>query len=296
MTTAVQAARTGTVESIHPNTTLGKVQLTVSDLERSLAFYQNSLGFTVQRQGAGTAALGGGGAELVVLTEQKGARRMARASGLYHFAILVPSRLELAQVLKRISETRTAVEGFADHLVSEAIYLPDPDGNGIEMYRDRPRSEWTYDGKSVRMATDPLDIDGIIGELKGHTEPWNGLDPKTVLGHMHLHVANVAEAEAFYHGVLGFDVIARMGGSAGFVSAGGYHHHIAFNTWAGVGVPPPPPGSVGLRWFEVRLPNRGELAKVSERIRAAGIAIEERPDGLMVRDPSQNGVLLIADE
>jgi catechol 2,3-dioxygenase len=241
------------------------------------------------------AALGAGGPELVVLTEKKGARRVRRASGLYHFAILVPSRLELAQVLKRIGETRTPVEGFSDHLVSEAIYLPDPDGNGIEMNRDRPRSEWPYDNGRLRMATDPLDIDGVLGELKGQTEPWQGLARDTVLGHMHLHVANVADAEAFYHGVLGFDVIFRMRASAGFVSAGGYHHHIAFNTWAGAGVPPPPPDSVGLRWFEIRLPNSDELAKVIERIRAANIAIEERADGLLVRDPSQNGVLLKGD-
>lgn len=281
-------------ESIHPDTTIGAVHLTVLNLDRSLSFYQQALGFVVHRREGDTAHLGAGGPDLLVLTQRPDARRARGTTGLYHFAVLVPSRLELAQSLRRIDETRTPVQGFADHLVSEAIYLPDPDGNGIEIYRDRPRGEWPYDKGQLRMATDPLEVDGVLAELAGHDEPWRGLRPQTVIGHMHLHVADIAQAEAFYCGVLGFDLMLRYGSSASFVSAGGYHHHIGFNTWAGVGAPPPPPDAIGLRYFVVRLPNAIELSRVADRVRQAGVDMEESQEGMLVRDPSQNGVLLAA--
>ncbi len=282
--------------SLHPDTTLGQVQLTVSDLERSLAFYQQALGFKVHRRDAtaGTAWLGAGGPDLLVLTELPGAKHSRGTTGLYHFAILTPSRLELAHSLKRIAETRTPVEGFADHHVSEAIYLPDPDGNGIEIYRDRPRAGWRDANGNFRMGTDPLDIDGVLSELdsnNGQRREWNGLDPATKLGHMHLHMRSIPEAKTFYCDVLGFDLLMNIG-SALFVSAGGYHHHIGLNTWQGVGAPPPPPGSVGLRYFTVHLPDQTELDKVLDRVRAAGAPVEEHPQGTLVRDPSQNAIVL----
>jgi catechol 2,3-dioxygenase len=287
--------------SIHPDTALGHVHLTVSGLDRSLAFYQQALGFKVHRRDetAGTAWLGAGGPDLLILTELPGAKRPRGTTGLYHFAILTPSRLELAQSLKRIAETRTPVEGFADHYVSEAIYLPDPDGNGIEIYRDRPRADWRDANGNFRMGTDPLDIDGLLSELDGgngkssERSEWSGLDPATRLGHMHLHVRNIPEAKAFYCDVLGFDLLMNIG-SALFVSAGGYHHHIGLNTWQGVGAPPPPPGSVGLRYFTVRLPNQAELDKVLDRVRGAGAPVEEEAEGWLVRDPSQNAIVFRA--
>lgn len=282
--------------SLDADTALGQVHLTVSSLDRSLSFYQQALGFKVHRRDAatGTAWLGAGGPDLLVLTELTGAKHSRGTTGLYHFAILTPSRLELAQSLKRIAETRTPVEGFADHYVSEAIYLPDPDGNGIEIYRDRPRADWRDAQGNFRMGTDPLDIDGVLSELDSGGDKrseWNGLDPATTLGHMHLHVRSIPEAKAFYCDVLGFDLLMNIG-SALFVSAGGYHHHIGLNTWQGVGAPPPPPGSVGLRYFTVRLPNQEELDKVLDRIRAASILVEEHPQGTLVRDPSQNAIVL----
>jgi len=283
-------------ESIHPNTTVGAVHLTVPDIERSLSFYQQYLGFKLQRREGDTAYLGAGGSSFLALTERPGARPALRATGLYHFAILVPSRLKLAQSLRRMAETRTPVQGASDHLVSEAIYLDDPDGNGIEIYRDRPRAEWQLPGGQIRMATEPLDIDGVMAEMEGKPEPWTGLHPATVLGHMHLKVANIAEAEAFYSGVLGFDLMARYGSAASFLSAGGYHHHIGMNTWESAGAPPPPPDSVGLRWFTIRLPDAAELGKVAERVREAGLSLEEYADGLFVRDPAQNGVVLTAED
>ncbi len=279
--------------SIHPKASIGAVHLTVSDLGRALNFYQPVLGFQLHKRDNGVAHLGAGGADLLVLTEQPGAQRFIRGrSGLYHFAVLVPSRLELARSLRRMAEAQVLLEGFSDHLVSEAIYLPDPDGNGIEVYRDRPRSEWRDARGNFRMGSEPLDIDGVTAELNAHPEPAGQLDPATVIGHVHLHVADIAQAEQFYLGALGFDLMARYGPTASFVSAGGYHHHLGFNTWAGVGAPPPPPDAVGLRHFEVRLPNAEAINQTVDRARAAGLTMEERADGLLVRDPSHNALVL----
>ncbi len=277
--------------SIHPQTKLGYVHLTVRDLKHAFAFYQNVLGFQVHQQSGDTARLGAGEADLLVLTENPSARSAPHTTGLYHFAILVPSRVELAHILKNIGDTETPVQGFADHLVSEAIYLADLDGNGIEMYRDRPRDQW-YDARgNFRMGTDPLDLRSLLAELNGRQEKWSGLARGTVLGHMHLQIANVGRDEAFYRDVLGFDVMANMG-SASFVSAGGYHHHIGMNTWNSAGAPPAPPDSIGLRYFTVELPNRDELSRTVDRVRGAGATVEETETGLLVRDPSQNGAVL----
>ena len=272
---------------------LGFVHLTVSNLERSLAFYQDSLGFQVHRQAGDTAYLGAGGPDLLALTERPGATRYPRRTGLYHFAILVPSRLELARVIRRVAESRAPVQGASDHLVSEALYLADPDGNGIEMYRDRPRAEWPQTNGIVRMDTLPLDIDGVLSELDQVSGPWAGLHPETVLGHMHLHVRDIPEALAFYRDVLGFDLMFNMG-SALFVSAGGYHHHLGLNIWGTQGAAPSPPESIGLRYFTIQLPTQAVVEAVLERARAAGAAVEEHPVGKLVRDPSMNGLVFTA--
>lgn len=280
--------------SIHPATKLGHVHLTVSNLDRSVVFYQQILGFKVHRREGNTAHLGAGGPDLLVLTELSGARQVEGRSGLYHFAILVPSRLELAQSLRRIAETRTPVQGIVDHWISEAIYLPDHDGNGIEIARDRPREQWPPLETLARRGNGPLDVEGVLGELAQTKEPWTGLAPETTIGHIHLHVASVPEAEAFYHGTLGFDKMMDYGPTAGFVAAGGYHHHIGFNTWAGIGAPPPPPDAVGLRWFVIQLLDEIELDKVVNRMRAAGLPFEDHEEGILIRDPSQNGMILTA--
>jgi catechol 2,3-dioxygenase len=277
---------------IHPATRLGAVHLTVADLERSLAFYQAVLGFQVQARGAGTADLGAGREALVVLTEEPGARPVRHHSGLYHFAILTPSRLALARVLRNLIATETRFGG-SDHLVSEALYLSDPDGNGIEVYRDRPRSTWTYARGQLTMDTIPLDYPGILAELGADPTPWTGLEPGTVLGHMHLHVADLPGAVRFYRDTIGLGLMTTFGEAAAFLSAGGYHHHLGLNTWAGVGAPPPPPGSVGLRHFVVVLPSAAERDRLRQRLADARVAVEERVDGLFVRDPSQNGVLFV---
>jgi len=281
--------------SIDPNTNIGSTHLTVADLARSERFYTSVLGFRPLTRTNDTLTLTADGATpLLALTELPGAPpKPARATGLYHFAILTPSRLDLARSLRRLAEMRYPLSGASDHLVSEALYLDDPDGNGIEIYRDRPRAEWPRPGGQIQMATDPLDIDGILGELERDDQPWDGLAATTTIGHMHLHVADLKAAEAFYHGVLGFDIIVRYGPSALFVSAGGYHHHIGLNTWAGVGAPPAPAGSAGLRYFIVRLPNQAALDAVLARVREADIGIEDHADGALVRDASRNAVVLV---
>ena len=282
--------------TIHEKTHLGYVHLTVTDLERSTTWYQEALGFQIHRQEGDTAYLGAGRDDLLVLTGNPQARRVSHTTGLYHFAILVPSRLALAQSLQNMIDTETRIGGWSDHLVSEAIYLDDPDGNGIEIYRDRPRDTWNYDNDHVRMAVDPFDARGVLNELKPERPPWNGLEPDTVLGHIHVHVAHLAEAEAFYRDVLGFGMMAHLMGSASFVSAGGYHHHIGMNTWAGVGVPPAPEDAVGLCYFTIHLPEASECDRLVERLEAANIPYKMRDEGLFVRDPSGNGIVFVVDE
>jgi catechol 2,3-dioxygenase len=281
---------------LHADTKLGYVHLTISDKARSVDFYERSLGFQVHRQEIGTTYLGAGGEDLLALTEIPGAVRIPRRSGLYHFAILTPSRQALARSLRNLIETETGLQGGADHLVSEALYLSDQDGNGIEIYRDRPRSEWEYDNGNLKMGTEPLDYQGILNEGRGEHGDWTGLDSQTRLGHMHLHVANLAEAVEFYEKVVGFDFLLSYMGSASFLSAGGYHHHIGLNTWNGVGVPPPPPDTVGLRYFTVQLAQEADRQKLIERLNQAQLPYETQGGGLFVRDPSQNGILFVVEK
>lgn len=270
-------------------TRLGAVHLQVSDLERSLEFYQRALGLRVHGREGGAARLGAGGADLLALRELPGARRVRRHSGLYHFALLTPSRPALARVLRNLAAERIELGG-SDHLVSEALYLSDPDGNGIEIYRDRPRAEWPYAGGRLQMDTIPLDYQGLLAELAGQQPGWDGIDPGTVLGHMHLHVGDLAVAERFYRDLIGLEVMVRYGGSALFLSAGGYHHHLGLNVWNGVGAPPAPADAVGLERWELALANQGELDGLRARLAAAGHAFAEGERGLTARDPFGNQI------
>jgi catechol 2,3-dioxygenase len=278
--------------AIDPDTTLGVVRLDVADLDRAQDFYERVIGLRALDRSGDVVRLGPeGGAPAVELAARPGAPpRSAGTTGLFHMAILVPSRPELARSLRRAAEAGWPLTGASDHLVSEALYLPDPEGNGIEVYRDRPRQEWPLDDGSPRMATLPLDLEGVIGELPDAAP--NGMPADTRIGHVHLQVADLAAAEAFYHGLLGFDVTVRSYPGALFVSAGGYHHHIGLNTWAGEGAPPPEPGSLGMRWFEVVLPSADELEQIAKRVDAAGMEARHEEDRLHLSDPSGNGVLL----
>jgi catechol 2,3-dioxygenase len=279
-------AAPSTSAALDPRTTVGTVSLTVSDLERSRHFYERVIGLVP----ASDDAFGAPGAPFLELHGDRSAPPLnRRATGLYHFAILMPTRADLARSLRRLAETRWPLDGASDHLVSEALYLSDPDGNGIEIYRDRPREQWPRREGHLEMATIALDLDGLLDESG---EASTTVPAGTTIGHVHLQVADLDQAERFYSGVLGFDVTVRGYPGALFVSAGGYHHHLGLNTWHSAGASPPPPGSVGLRSFEVRFPDRPGFEQTVERIRVAGIEDEAVDGGVLVRDPSGNGVLL----
>jgi catechol 2,3-dioxygenase len=291
----IAVSSTGTKQhagALAPSSRPGSVHLTVTDLDRSIGFYQDAIGLRLHRREDGTAAMGAGGEDLVVLVEEPRARPAGRHAGLYHFALLHPSREELASAVQRLALTRTPIEGASDHGVSEAIYLVDPDGNGIELYADRPRERWPAPGPGaqVGMFTAPLDLDDLLRVAPG-AEPPRHADPGPTLGHVHLHVGDVDEAVRFYRDVIGFEPMAELPGAA-FVSAGGYHHHLGLNNWRGPGVPPAPADAVGLRHWTLLLDGPGELAAARGRLEAAGAAFEEHADGLLVRDPSGTAVLL----
>lgn len=280
--------------SLDTATHMGAVQLTVADLARSTAFYQAVLGLQLLERSAYEAALGVADRHLVELVEMPNARQVRNHSGLYHFAILTPSRLVLAQVLRNLIQHNIQIGG-SDHLVSEAIYFSDPDGNGIELYRDRPRGEWQYENGKPVLGGLPLDYQGILRELAAGAAPLTKLDPATVMGHVHLHVGNLPAVVEFYCNVVGFDLIMNWN-QASFVSAGGYHHHLGLNTWAGVGAPPQPADAVGLRHYTIVLANQSELDALVTRLDAAEVAHETRSDGLFVRDPAQNGILFVVEQ
>ncbi len=268
-------------------TSIGAVHLTVTDLDRAVAFYTQGFGFKLHGREGDSARLGAGGADLLVLVGKPDAVKTRGTTGLYHFAVLVPSRPDLARALRQLIDRRVPLTGMSDHSVSESLYLSDPDGNGIEIYRDRPRAEWPVVGGRLAMTTDPLDVESLLAEREGS---WAGLPPGTRIGHVHLHVSHLEDSEPFYAGLLGFDLRQRFGRSALFLAAGGYHHHIGLNTWVGVGASPPPPGSVGLRRFEIQLPDAATLDQLFARVRRAGVAVSETPGGAEVIDPSGNRI------
>jgi catechol 2,3-dioxygenase len=289
----LEAAGAPAHAEISPLATVGAVHLTVSDLARSLAYYRDAIGLGVLETGGGRASLGAGDRELLVLVEQPGARPARGHTGLYHFALLLAERADLARWLAHAARERVALTGLADHFVSEALYLDDPDGHGIEIYWDRPREVWEGQG-ATRITTLPLDVDGLLGELDDpRTEPFDGLTSRTVMGHVHLKVADIAQTVAFYRDVLGFALMAQMGSQAAFLSAGGYHHHLGANTWESRGAGPPPPGRATLRHATIVLPDAAEHDRVLARADGAG-RVEEGPDGPVLRDPSGNALVLAA--
>ena len=268
------------------------MHLTVSELERSLAYYRAAIGLEVLEDGDGRARLGAGDRELLVLVEEPRARPAYGHTGLYHFALLLPERHDLARWLAHVVRDRVPLVGLSDHFVSEAIYLSDPDGHGIEVYWDRPRTVW--EGQvGAKMTTMRLDLDSLLGELDDPaSEPFDGVPSRTVMGHVHLKVAAIDDTVAFYRDVLGFGLMAQLGAQAAFFAAGGYHHHLGANTWESTGASPPPPGTAALRHATVVLPDAGERDRVLGRVEHAGTVVEDGAGGPLVRDPSGNALLL----
>ena len=281
--------------SIAPETQMGLVSVAVANLSDSLKYYTLAVGFTLLEQHEKTATLGVPGTPLLFLTEETGAKPFPHDrygyTGLYHFAILVPSRADLGRWLRHWLTLGLPFPGQGDHLVSEALYITDPDGNGIEVYRDRPREEWSYSNGQIRMATDPVDIEGVLAEAEREGRAWEGMVAGTRLGHMHLQVGDIPQAETFYHEVLGFDIMARMP-TALFISAGGYHHHIGMNIWHSRGAGPAPAGVAGLRYFTIELPSEEARAAVLARLRAAGHTSTESGNIVTLQDPWRNTIFL----
>jgi catechol 2,3-dioxygenase len=270
---------------------LGLVDLTVADVDRAVAWYTHALGLRVHRHDATEAELGDGTETVVVLHEDPLAREAGRHAGLYHYALLYPGRDELARAATRLMARRTPITGASDHGTHEAIYLPDADGNGIELAADRPRESWPADlGYAGGPA--PLDVESLLAATAGEA-PSERVGEGLRMGHLHLHVGDIGEGLAFYRDLLGFDERANLG-SAAFVSAGGYHHHLGFNVWRGRGVGPPPEHTVGLRHWTVELPGDADVAAVRARVDAAGISTEDVEGGFLVRDPWSTAVAFVA--
>jgi catechol 2,3-dioxygenase len=276
--------------AVDPRTRMGAVELTVADLPRSLDYYTAAIGLELLADDDSEASLGAGGRELLHLRALPGARPADGYTGLFHFALLVPERIDLARWLAHAAATRVGLTGASDHFVSEAIYLRDPDGHGIEVYWDRPRALW--EGQVSRMGTWPLDVESLLGELDDPREPgFDGLPAGTTMGHVHLRVADVDETVRFYRDALGFGLMAQLGPQAAFLSAGGYHHHLGANTWESRGAPAAPDGYATLDHATVVLPGSEERDLAAARLEDAG----HRLDGWLVRDPSHNAILLEVD-
>jgi catechol 2,3-dioxygenase len=272
-----------------PSTRIGRVTLRVADLERSLAFYRDVTGFRlIRRSQPGKdvwAELGAHGSDDVwlALREQRGLRPVPRRGliGLYHFALLLPDRPSLGRFLRHITAAGV-VPGAADHIVSEALYLTDPDGIVMEVYRDRPRDEWRVSRRELVMASDPLDREGLIAA--GGAEPWAGVPAGSRVGHMHFYVEDLRAAEAFYHAALGFDKIVWSFPGALFLAAGGYHHHVGTNTWA-AGAPIASPADAGLDAWELVLPDPSAVQDAMRSLEGGGFQARAIDDGIAVADP-----------
>ena len=268
--------------TLSSDTHIGRVRLRVGDLERSLAFYRDILGLDVSQDGGSTVTVG----DLLVLEEHPGiARRPPRpiTTGLYHVALLVPDRQELGQSLLGLHHAGYPLRGMSDHAVSESLYLDDPDGNGLEIYADRPRSLWPVRAGVVQMTVDPMDVAGVIAAGRERPGPWTGLAPGTVVGHVHFTVSALGPAVAFYRDVIGFDVMMSIP-SLVAVSAGGYHHHLNLNTWAGERPGQDSDRVAGLSGWELRVPDDRARKALVERVTAAG-ALATPANGVTARDP-----------
>lgn len=272
-----------------PHTYTGEVHLNVLDLNRSVQFYKEMIGFKVLEEAADKVVLTADGETPLLIIEQpvNVTPKEPNRSGLYHFALLLPKRADLGAIIKHFVANNVRI-GASDHLVSEALYLSDPDGNGIEIYTDRDPDVWSWDNGKVVMSTDPLDGESIVAESAGQT--WNGLPAGTVMGHVHLHVANLPKTEIFYN-ALGFEVVTNYP-QALFMSNGKYHHHIGLNTWNGEGVSRPTAGSVGLQSYTLVYPTEKLLNEAIAKVSALEVKVESNECGYVVEDPSGNRIVL----
>ncbi|RDW16230.1 VOC family protein [Oceanobacillus chungangensis] len=276
-----------------PSIYVGQVNINVANLERSITYYRDFMGFKVMEQSNDKAVLTADGKTPLLTLEQPAnvLPKEGRTTGLYHFAILLPTRADLSAFLKHIIQATGGQMrlGASDHYVSEALYFDDPDGNGIEIAHDRPNSEWNWADGMVDMATVALDGDSLLAETN---EEWNGMPEDTLMGHIHLHVSDLDKTEEFYGKGLGFDVVTRFPGAL-FTSTNGYHHHIGLNTWNGVGAKAPAKNSVGLNWFTLMFPDEATRSEIIEHLKQVGATVEQQQDYYVTQDPSGNVIQLL---
>lgn len=272
------------------NWPIQSVHLNVANLRQTSAFYTDVIGLSILNEKDASITLGAGEQPLIVLHEQSDGQPSTGGTGLYHLAILLPTRRDLAQVLHHFSRLQTPLQGLADHGVSEAIYLADPEGNGLEIYADRPRQAWPMRDGELQMISEYPDVENILSELDQASPAPLRLPDQTIMGHIHLHVSDLIATERFYK-TLSLDLIQRYGGMALFMSWEGYHHHVGLNTWRRGPASEISPNTLGLRYFSLDL--GGAKAEVLANLAADNIPLEDHPDGVLVRDPVQNGILIL---
>ncbi|QOR66620.1 VOC family protein [Cytobacillus suaedae] len=275
-----------------PITFVDQVNLRIQNLQRSIAFYKDTIGFKILEQTDRSAIFTADGKTALLSIEQPDhvVPKQGRTTGLYHFALLLPKRINLAKIVQHFMEIGLQFES-SDHLVSEALYLSDPDGNGIEIYVDRDSSQWNWSNGEVEMTVDPLNFQDLLSV--GKLESWEGLPDETVMGHIHLHVSELRKTEEFYTKGLGFEVVNRFGTQALFISDGKYHHHIGLNTWNGLGAPIPPTNSVGLESFTLMLSSEEKKNTIISQLNEMGATVKEEEDSIVTTDPSGNRIRLL---
>jgi len=299
---ALPNSETKTEFSIHPQTRMGHISLTVANLDNQLEFYQKAMGFKLHWREGNKAGLGSGGNDLLLLTEEPNLKKYRGVTGLYHVAYVFPNRRELAIAVARLFALKYP-NSPTDHIMTKTTYLDDLESNGIELYCESPEDGWmgSENGEFIARRADgslsngreALDLDELFSHLTEEDKLDVAVPPEMHIGHVHLHVRDVDEAVDFYHGVIGFDVMGNAKSmQAAFISAGGYHHHLGLNTWQGKGAPPSPPDAVGMRYFTIELPDQKAYDEVVARVDAAGIPSNQTEAGLLLHDPSQNGVIL----
>ncbi|MGA7192450.1 MAG: VOC family protein, partial [Anaerolineales bacterium] len=299
--TVLSGTETKTEFSIRPKTMMGQISLTVANLENQLMFYQQVMGFKLHWHDGSKAGLGAGGADLLQLNEESNLKKYRGVTGLYHVAFVFPNRRELAIAVARLF-TLKYKNYPTDHILTKTTYLDDLEGNGIELYCESPEDGgWTFSNGEMETrradgswsdGREALDVDALFKNLKEDDRLDVPVPSELHIGHVHLHVRDIDEAVDFYHGVIGFDIMGiSKENQMAFVSAGGYHHHIGLNSWQGRGAPPPPPDAVGLRYFTVDLPTQQTYDEVVTRIDRAGLSSNQTEAGLLLHDPSQNGLV-----
>ena len=277
---------------ISDKTKIESIDLNVRDLEKSLNFYNSLLGFRIIENDKNKALLSADGKlPFIISLEQKpdATTNDRHAAGLYHTAFLFPDRNALGKVFLHLHENGVKFHGFSDHIVSEAIYLGDPDGNGVELYVDKPNSEWHWISGQINMDTLPLNLNLITNEVLDRDEPWNGIDPRVTIGHIHLRVTDLLKAEKFYSNTIGFNVTNSTYGGAIFMSAGGYHHHIGTNIWNSSNGPHHSENSLGLKSFTIKIPDSIYIEELKSRFKKSGLEFFELngnkyPNGVQVKD------------